>query len=173
MTNTIAVSVLCIAVAGVGAQWLAWRLRLPAIVLLFAVGLVVGPGLQILLPTQMFGNSVRPLVSLAVAIVVFEGGLALEFRELGAAGEGVLRLWVLALPISFVLATNRCASFRRYGVGNRPPVRRDHGRDGPDRRLALAVSHAAGATSRFLSEVGSNRQRPRRSVIRTKLTVNL
>ena len=92
MTNTIAVSVLCIAVAGVGAQWLAWRLRLPAIVLLFAVGLVVGPGLQILLPTQMFGNSVRPLVSLAVAIVVFEGGLALEFRELGAAGEGVLQL---------------------------------------------------------------------------------
>lgn len=105
MTNTIAVSVLCIAVAGVAAQWLAWRLRLPAIVLLFAVGLVVGPGLQILLPGPMFGNSVRPLVSLAVAIVVFEGGLALEFRELRAAGEGVLRLTVLALPISFVLAT--------------------------------------------------------------------
>ena len=105
MTHTAAIAVLCIAVAGVGAQWLAWRLRLPAIVLLFAVGLLVGPGLQILTPAATFGPALRPLVGLAVAIVVFEGGLALDFRELRAAGEGVLRLTTFALPISFVLAS--------------------------------------------------------------------
>jgi NhaP-type Na+/H+ or K+/H+ antiporter len=105
MPISIAISVLCIAVAGVAAQWLAWRLHLPAIVLLFAIGLLVGPGLQILRPTQMFGEAMGPLVGLAVAIVVFEGGLALNVRELHAAGEGVLRLTALALPISFVLSS--------------------------------------------------------------------
>jgi NhaP-type Na+/H+ or K+/H+ antiporter len=105
MSHSVAIAVLCIAVAGIAAQWLAWRLRLPAIVLLFAVGLIVGPGLQILQPAIAFGPGLRPIVGLAVAIVVFEGGLALDFRELRAAGGGVLRLTVVALPISFALAT--------------------------------------------------------------------
>ena len=104
MTHTVAIAVLCIAVAGVGAQWVAWRLQLPAIVLLFAVGLIVGPGLEILRPATDLGPGLRPLIGLAVAIVVFEGGLALDFRELRHAGEGVARLTVVALPISFVLA---------------------------------------------------------------------
>ena len=102
MTLDVATDVLCIPVAGVVAQWLAWRLGLPAIVLLFAVGLTLGPGLQVLQPAAAFGEAaIRPLVGLAVAIVVFEGGLALNVRELRASGEGVLRLTVLALPVSF------------------------------------------------------------------------
>jgi NhaP-type Na+/H+ or K+/H+ antiporter len=105
VTADVAIAVLCIAVAGIGAQWVAWRLRLPAIVLLFAFGLLIGPGLGILHPAKEFGDAMRPLVGLAVAIVVFEGGLGLDFRELRAAGEGVFRLTALALPISFVLAT--------------------------------------------------------------------
>lgn len=105
MTHTTAIAVLCIAVGGVGAQWVAWRLELPAIVLLFAVGLIVGPGLLILEPAKTFGAGLQPMVGLAVAIVVFEGGLALDLRELRAAGEGVARLTMVALPISFVLAS--------------------------------------------------------------------
>ncbi len=105
MDHPVAIAVFCIVVAGVGAQWLAWRLRLPAIVLLFAVGLIVGPGLEILRPSVTFGAGLQPIVGLAVAIVVFEGGLALDFRELRAAGEGVFRLTMVALPISFALAS--------------------------------------------------------------------
>lgn len=101
----IAIGVLCIAVGGVAAQWIAWRLRLPAIVLLFGVGLLVGPGLGILTPSRTVGPALQPIVGLAVAIIVFEGGLALNFRELRAAGEGVLRLTAVALPISAVLGT--------------------------------------------------------------------
>lgn len=117
MPVSIAIGILCIAVAGIAAQWLAWRLHLPAIVLLFAIGLLVGPGLQILRPVQMFGDAMRPLVGLAVAIVVFEGGLALNVRELRAAGEGVLRLTALALPISFVLSS--AAAYFLAGLGSR------------------------------------------------------
>ena len=105
MTHAVATAVLCIVVGGVGAQWIAWRLKLPAIVLLFGFGLLVGPGLHLLQPALAFGAGLRPLVGLAVAIVVFEGGLALEFRELRAAGDGVFRLTVIALPVSFLLAS--------------------------------------------------------------------
>lgn len=105
MTHLTAVAVLCIMVGGVGAQWVAARLRLPAIVLLFGFGLLIGPVLQLFQPAVAFGPGLRPLVGLAVAIVVFEGGLALDVRELRAAGDGVFRLTVVALPISFVLAT--------------------------------------------------------------------
>ena len=73
MSPTVAIAVLSIAVAGVGAQWLAWRLKLPAIVLLFATGLIVGPGLQILRPAVDLGPGLRPIIGLGVAIVVFDG----------------------------------------------------------------------------------------------------
>ncbi len=105
MDDALAVAVLCIACGGVAAQWAAWRFKLPAIVLLFAVGLVVGPGLQLLHPSAQFGAALRPLIGLAVAIIVFEGGLALDLRELRAAGEGVLRLTAVALPLNLVLGT--------------------------------------------------------------------
>ena len=105
MGQGVAIAVLCIAVGGIAAQWVAWRLRLPAIVLLFMTGLLVGPVFQILTPTQSFGPALRPVVGLAVAIIVFEGGLALNFKELRAAGEGVLRLTALALPLSWGLGT--------------------------------------------------------------------
>ena len=104
MEQGVAIAVLCIAVGGIASQWLAWRLKLPAIVLLFATGLIIGPGLQIITPSHSF-VALRPVVGLAVAIIVFEGGLALDFRELRSAGEGVLRLTAIALPLSWLLGT--------------------------------------------------------------------
>ncbi|KXV34517.1 sodium:proton antiporter [Gluconobacter thailandicus] len=91
--------------AGMLAQWVAWRFRLPAIVLLFTMGLLFGPGLGILHPSETMGWVFRPLVSLLVAIVVFEGGMALDIRQLREAGEGVARLTMLALPINWVLGS--------------------------------------------------------------------
>lgn len=105
METATATAVLCIAIGGIAAQWLAWKLRLPAIVLLFLTGLAVGPGLQLMHPSSALGAPLRAMIGLAVAIVVFEGGLALDFRELRAAGEGVLRLTAIALPINWILGT--------------------------------------------------------------------
>lgn len=105
MEQGVATAVLCIVAGGIAAQVVASRLRIPAIVLLLGLGFLVGPVFGLLHPSQAFGQNLRPLVGLAVAIVVFEGGLALDFRELRAAGEGVLRLTAIALPINFVLGT--------------------------------------------------------------------
>jgi len=105
MEQGVATAVLCIVGGGVATQVLAARLRIPAIVLLLGLGFLVGPVLGLLHPSQSFGPNLKPLIGLAVAIVVFEGGLALDFRELRAAGGGVLRLTAIALPINFMLGT--------------------------------------------------------------------
>ena len=62
-------------------QWLAWRLRLPAILFLLLSGIVAGPLLGWLDPDEMFGPLLFPLVSLAVALILFEGSLTLHFSE--------------------------------------------------------------------------------------------
>jgi len=103
MQNEVLIGLLSTLGAGVAAQWVAWRFRLPAIVLLFGLGLLLGPGLGVLHPSATLGWMFRPIVSLVVAIIVFEGGMALDFRQLREAGEGVVRLTMLALPINWLL----------------------------------------------------------------------
>jgi NhaP-type Na+/H+ or K+/H+ antiporter len=103
MENATALAVLCIVFGGFASQWIAWRLGIPAIVLLLGVGLAVGPGLQLIDPGQVFGDTLQPLVGLAVAIVLFEGGLALNYRELREAGSGIRRLTLAAVPLSLGL----------------------------------------------------------------------
>ena len=77
---------------GVGAQWAAWRLRLPAIVLLAAAGLLAGPVTGYLDPSSDLQGLLRPLVSVCVAVILFEGGLNLQLSELKVAATGVRRL---------------------------------------------------------------------------------
>ena len=68
--------------AGIGCQWLASRLHIPALILLLACGLVLGPVTHLLVPTQQFGLILMPAIKLGVAIILFEGGLNLHFHEL-------------------------------------------------------------------------------------------
>lgn len=102
METGVLVVVLCVVVGGFAAQWLAWRLALPGIVVLLAAGLLAGPATGLLNPSEAFGSLLRPVIGLAVAIIVFEGGLSLDLRELRAAGNGVLRLTAVALPLNWL-----------------------------------------------------------------------
>ncbi|WP_029604895.1 cation:proton antiporter [Kozakia baliensis] len=103
MATAMLIGILSTFGAGIAAQWVAWRFRLPAIVLLFTLGLILGPGLNVLHPSTSLGWIFRPVVSLLVAIIVFEGGLLLDFRQLREAGEGITRLTMVTLPICWVL----------------------------------------------------------------------
>lgn len=89
---------------GIGSQWLAWRLRLPAIVLMLAAGLIAGPGLGVIAPGAAFGDLFRPLVAVAVAVILFEGGLTLKFSDLKEAGTAVRRLVFLGAPLGWLFA---------------------------------------------------------------------
>jgi hypothetical protein len=71
-----------IGVLGVGAQWVAWRLRVPAIVLMLGIGLLAGPLLGVLDPKAALGDLMTPIISIAVAVILFEGGLTLNFHQL-------------------------------------------------------------------------------------------
>lgn len=94
-----------VGLCGVGAQWLAWRLRLPAIVLMLAVGLMVGPMTGLFVPARDIGALTGPLISLAVAVILFEGGLSLDLHRLGDAKEGVMRLVVIGAPLGWLTST--------------------------------------------------------------------
>jgi len=106
----IVLAIVSVAALGIAAQWLAWRLRLPAIVLLAAFGLIVGPGLGLIDPSADFGDYLRPVVSLCVAIILFEGGLSLQLRELKEAATGVRRLVYAGVPLAWS-ASALCAHY--------------------------------------------------------------
>ncbi|MBI6629818.1 cation:proton antiporter [Pontibaca salina] len=89
---------------GVGSQWLAWKLRLPAIVLMLSAGLIVGPGLGVFDPARDIGPLVAPMIAIAVAIILFEGGLTLNFRSLQDAAKGVQRLVLIGAPLGWLLS---------------------------------------------------------------------
>ncbi len=84
-------------------QWLAWRLRLPAILLLLLIGILIGPVFGLLKPDELFGPLLFPGISLAVAVILFEGSLTLEFRELGKLGRVVRRMVGLGAISSWLI----------------------------------------------------------------------
>jgi NhaP-type Na+/H+ or K+/H+ antiporter len=71
------------------AQWLAWRVKLPAILFLLLAGIVLGPVSGVLNPDVLLGDLLFPMVSLAVALILFEGSLTLRFHELPGIGRAV------------------------------------------------------------------------------------
>ncbi|MEZ5922224.1 MAG: cation:proton antiporter [Parvularculaceae bacterium] len=113
--NDLILAFMIIGVLGVGAQWLAWRLAMPAIVMMIIAGLLAGPVFQILWPANytpggeagvsvgpmelLFGEFYRPMIAIAVAVILFEGGLTLNFAEIRGLSKGVRRL---VLPGSIV-----------------------------------------------------------------------
>lgn len=94
-----------VGIAGVGAQWLAWRFHMPGIVLMLAVGLVLGPLTGIFVPERDIGPLTGPMISLAVAVILFEGGLTLSFRQLADARPAVRRLVYAGAPIGWLLSS--------------------------------------------------------------------
>ncbi len=104
-----------IIILGILAQWTGWKLKLPAILPLIIIGLLVGPistiytvdGTKLLEPIWngtkgLFpGQSLYYFVSLAISIILFEGGLTLKKDEILNVGPVILKLITLAVVITF------------------------------------------------------------------------
>lgn len=100
MTETeLLVGFAAIFVFGVGAQWVAARLRIPSILLLLVLGFVAGPVTGIVQPDEMFGDVFFLIVPLAVGVILFEGGATLEFSDVTGHGTVVRRLITLGVLI--------------------------------------------------------------------------
>lgn len=107
-----------IIILGILSQWLAWRIRVPAILPLILIGLLVGPfstlwtpdGGKLLEPiynekTQrgLFpGQYLFYFVSLSIGIILFEGGLTLKRREIKGVGPAILKLITLGSLVTFI-----------------------------------------------------------------------
>lgn len=107
-----------IIILGILAQWMAWRFKIPAILPLILIGLLVGPiaaeffsedgkkwiqpqwnGEEGLFP----GESLFNFVSLAISIILFEGGLTLRMRETKRVGPIITKLITLGSMVTFFL----------------------------------------------------------------------
>lgn len=103
-----------ILILGILAQWLAWRIKVPAILPLIIIGLLVGPVATYLTPdhTKLIntdhifqGHLLFDFVSLAVGIILFEGGLTLKYREVKKLGSAILKIILIGSLITLAGAT--------------------------------------------------------------------
>ncbi len=101
--NSILLSLAFIPILGILGQWIAWRTRMPSIIVLLFLGFLVGPILSILDTDVVFGDMLYPLVSLLVSVIVFEGGLNLRIRDLKNIGGALFRLVFIAPIITISL----------------------------------------------------------------------
>ena len=89
---------------GIFSQWLANRIKWPSIVVMSIVGLLVGPILGLANPEHTLGSEIfSPIVSLAVAIILFEGSSNLDFRELKGISKAVIRIITIGATIAWIL----------------------------------------------------------------------
>ncbi len=105
-------------ILGIFAQWLSWRIKIPAILPLILIGLLVGPlatlytetGVKLIQPiyNQETGQGLFPgeylfyFVSLAIGVILFEGGLTLKRREIAGVGPVIVKLITLGSFITFI-----------------------------------------------------------------------
>ncbi|MEP2936524.1 MAG: sodium:proton antiporter [Gilvibacter sp.] len=108
-----------IIILGILAQWVAWKFKIPAILPLILIGLAVGPfaaefytadGSKLIEPIWngqkgLFpGKSLFYFVSLAISIILFEGGLTLKMSEVKNVGPVITKLITLGSITTFILA---------------------------------------------------------------------
>jgi NhaP-type Na+/H+ or K+/H+ antiporter len=107
-----------IIILGIFAQWIAWRTKVPAILPLIIFGLLVGPLSTLFtedsskLISPIFdteeerglfpGRSLFYFVSLAIGIILFEGGLTLQRKEIADVGPAILKLITVGTIVTFL-----------------------------------------------------------------------
>lgn len=90
---------------GLAAQVVATRMAVPGIILLLGFGIAAGPdGLGILDPAAL-GSAITPLVTLAVTVILFEGGLALRLEEIRAQQRSLVLLLTVGAAVSMLAGT--------------------------------------------------------------------
>ena len=106
-----------IIILGILAQWVAWKFKIPAILPLILVGLLVGPiaaeflsedGTKWIEPIWNGSKGLFPgealyyFVSLAISIILFEGGLTLKRDEIKNVGPVITKLITLGSAVTFL-----------------------------------------------------------------------
>lgn len=105
MENIGLVIIVAILALGVFSQWFAWRIQWPSIVIMSIVGLLIGPVIGVINPGEALGGLYSPLISLAVAIILFEGSSSLDVREIRGVSKSVVRIITGGAFIAWILGS--------------------------------------------------------------------
>lgn len=97
-------SLVSVGLLSICCQFLAYKIRLPAILPLLIVGIIVGPVFHVLDADALFGDLLFPVVSLSVAIILFEGALTLKFKDIAGHGNMVRNLCSIGVLVTWVIA---------------------------------------------------------------------
>lgn len=103
MSEYVLISIAGIGILSLFCQWLAWWLKLPAILFLLLTGILIGPLLGWLEPDKVFGPVLTPLTMLSVAIILFEGSLTLNFAQVKGQAQVVRNLVTIGLLVTAAL----------------------------------------------------------------------
>ncbi|HII84239.1 MAG TPA: sodium:proton antiporter [Methanobacterium subterraneum] len=91
---------------GISLQWLARTIKIPGIILLLPAGMLVGPVLGLVKPLEIFGDSLFPIVTLGVGILLLKGGFELRIGDHEPnESKAVWRLITLGVIITLALGT--------------------------------------------------------------------
>jgi len=104
MEESLAVTVLIseTVFAGISAQVLASYIQIPSIVFLLLFGILLGPDGFGFLHPSLLGNGLEVVVSLSVALILFEGGLNLQLQELGKVSTTLRNLVTIGVLITLI-----------------------------------------------------------------------
>ena len=103
-TSQLPATIAIILTLGVGGQWLANRLRIPGVLLLLTSGILVGPVFDIIDPVEDFGTkTLFPVVSIAVGLLLYEGGLGLKLDRLNEGRSVILRLVTIGALVTWLI----------------------------------------------------------------------
>ncbi|PCI11471.1 hypothetical protein COB72_00690 [bacterium] len=109
----VGIALAMIIVLGVGAQWLAWKIRIPSILLLLIFGILAGPVMRSIFegtpfaidPDALFDKDILlSLVGIAVGLILYEGGLTLNFKELRSTWKPVTLLVTTGALVTWIIA---------------------------------------------------------------------
>ena len=117
-TDQVLFGVGLILVLAVGSQVLASRLRIPALIILLPAGFTAGALTTDVNPQHLLGAAFQPLVSLAVAVILYDSGLALEWGKVaGRARRVVPRLVIWGVPVTMAFAAVLAAPLLGMSAG--------------------------------------------------------
>jgi len=103
LSQQILIAIASIVTLGIAAEWLAWRIHLPSILVLLLFGFIAGPLSGFLNPDQVLGDMLFPVVSISVAVILFEGGASLRLHDLRRIGGTVRNLVTIGALVSWLL----------------------------------------------------------------------
>ncbi len=102
MFESLLFDLMLVVLIGILSQWIAWRFRMPAIVVMSVAGLLIGPVLGVINPQESMGELFSPIITFAVALILFEGSLNLDFREIRGFNKPVLRIVTVGAFIAWI-----------------------------------------------------------------------